>query len=154
VQDIGRYQSLRKLFLRKNIQPLQDIVDFSDYLPNILETNHVLQILDLDEEWITDPEQQQRVDCILHLNRAGRQFLKSSTTGNFPLSMWPILLERVENRLFGPRRDDEASSSLQSRTNNGEDPESSMERVSTVGGLCSHSTIFFLLQGPALCQRC
>jgi hypothetical protein len=152
VSNMHHFQSLRKLWLRNNVTSQQrDTVDLSDILPSQLEANHVIQLLDFDEEWIPKPELRHTVHNYLLLNRAGRQFLKSSTINdNLPLGMWPILLERVDRCLF--RGNEQSDDNFSLITSN--DATNQRSKVEKIGGLlCLHSTIFFMLHGPALCQR-
>eukprot|EP00539_Tryblionella_compressa_P006650 CAMPEP_0178762082 /NCGR_PEP_ID=MMETSP0744-20121128/16350_1 /TAXON_ID=913974 /ORGANISM="Nitzschia punctata, Strain CCMP561" /LENGTH=340 /DNA_ID=CAMNT_0020416731 /DNA_START=1 /DNA_END=1023 /DNA_ORIENTATION=- len=150
VNNISHYNALRILRLRKNVTSIRDNVNLASSLPHILEANHVMQVLDLDEQWIPDLEQRRKVEKFLHLNKAGRRFLKSTSSDGLPLGMWPLLLERVDRQLFsqreefGQEREDETSDSRSDST--------STESLAK-GGMCASSTLFFLLHGPALCQR-
>jgi hypothetical protein len=153
IDNINHYRSLRKLWLRNNVTSRRDTVDVSGTLPSKLEANHVMHLLDYDEEWIPEPRRRQLVDFYLHLNRAGRCFLKSPDDLSLPLGMWPILLERVEKRLFYRKKENVGEEASSNTTSNGTRQGQGEKVPITVGGVCVHSTIFFLLQGPALCQR-
>ncbi|KAG7363208.1 hypothetical protein IV203_026568 [Nitzschia inconspicua] len=139
--SLSRYPFLRKLWLRKNMTPQsEESLDLSDTLLDQMKDNDVIQLLDVDEEWILDTQKKIQIDDFLHLNRCGRRFLKTPVENDrFPLGMWPVLIERAQ-KLSLKRNEDSAVESQEWKQKNA--------RISLL-----HTTMFLLLRGPALCQR-
>jgi Ran GTPase-activating protein (RanGAP) involved in mRNA processing and transport len=80
---LPKMKGVRRLYFRGNrLKPSKES------LLKAMESNQILQVLDLDDEWSSTELQFQ-----LTLNRCGRRFLAPNTIA---LSMWPVLFERVK----------------------------------------------------------
>jgi hypothetical protein len=140
LNNLSTFAFLRKLWLRKNVSPLSEAsVDLTKILIKEMKRNHVLQLLDIDEEWVPRGKDRVQIDNYLLLNQAGRRFIKSRIDKDrLPLGMWPVLIERVQLQVSS-KLDEQASSRHKNCS-------------SKVGYFCFHTVVFFLLQGPAMSE--
>lgn len=184
LRNLHRYPKLTKLWLlgneMKNTVPNPDVSPDSsdpatttvylpsDFLPGLLEKNHVLRELNLGnlDDWIQNEETKRQIQYYLLLNRAGRQFLFSKT--KLPLGVWPTILERVP-KLFENDSSSNDDSDSEHTTGNEDDETEALSSASReeerkegnnenkiekpFGGMCEHSTWYYMLQGRGLCER-
>jgi hypothetical protein len=94
VNSLSNFQGLTHLRLKENmfLQPLDQ-----GTLLESLRRNHVLQVIDLDDEDLICP----KLKLLMFLNRAGRKYIAQES---LPLSSWPTLLARVK-QLFEAEKD-------------------------------------------------
>jgi hypothetical protein len=85
---------------KRNIEFSDRAMDVSQKVVREMKMNHVIEFLDIDEWWVRDENQRVLMNRYLHLDRAGRRFVKTNVTDRLPMGMWPIVLERVQTKLF------------------------------------------------------
>jgi hypothetical protein len=138
MERLSDFRGLTKLWLKEN-RFHNHKVDDDDVLL-LLKRNRTLQILDLEDEILVPP----MVRYHLCLNRGGRKFL---TPNSVPLSLWPMLLARVNRLVFDEKKETDNDEDDDNDDDDGDDDGDNRQ------GIGAPDVLYYLLQGPALFDR-